>query len=36
MSTAQPTLDDIWLLFKEADIRFKETERLIKESSLDI
>lgn len=35
MSSAQPTLDDIWLLFREADIRFKETERAMKESSLE-
>ena len=38
MSTAQPTLNDIWLLFqevalqsKETDRKFKETDRMLKE-----
>ena len=27
MSTAQPTLDDVWRLFQETDRRFQETDR---------
>jgi len=33
MSTAQPTLDDVWRLFQETDRRFQDTERLLKEQS---
>ena len=33
MSFAQPTLDDVWLLFKETGLQFKETDRKIKEMS---
>ncbi len=33
MSTAQPTLDDVWRLFQETDRKFQATERLLKESS---
>ena len=33
MSTAQPTLDDVWRLFQETDRKFQDTERLLKESS---
>ena len=33
MSTAQPTLDDVWRLFQETDRKFQETERLLKEQS---
>jgi hypothetical protein len=32
MSTSQPTLEDIWLLFKETDRQFKETDRQFKET----
>lgn len=33
ISTAQPTLDDIWLLFKETDRQRKETDLLIEAQS---
>lgn len=33
MTAAQPTLDDIWQLFRETSQRFQETERLLKEQS---
>jgi Holliday junction resolvase len=33
MSTAQPTLDDVWRLFQETDRKFQETDRLLKEQS---
>ena len=33
MSTTQPTLDDVWRLFKETDRRFQETDQLLKEQS---
>jgi len=33
MSFTQPTLDDVWLLFKETSLQFKETDRKIKEMS---
>ncbi|MBK8535779.1 MAG: hypothetical protein IPL59_12000 [Candidatus Competibacteraceae bacterium] len=33
MSTAQPTLDDVWRLFQETDRKFQDTERLLKEQS---
>lgn len=32
MTTAQPTLDDVWRLFKETDRQFKETDRKFKET----
>ena len=32
MSSAQPTLDDIWLLFKETDRKFQETDRKMQET----
>jgi hypothetical protein len=32
MSTAHPTLDDIWLLFKETDLKFQETDRKFQET----
>lgn len=31
MSASQPTLDDVWQLFKETDRKFQETDRLIKD-----
>lgn len=31
MTTSQPTLDDVWQLFKETDLKFQETSRLIKD-----
>jgi hypothetical protein len=31
MTTSQPTLDDVWQLFKETDLKFQETGRLIKD-----
>jgi len=33
MSTAQPTLDDVWRLFQETDRKFQDTERLLKEQA---
>jgi hypothetical protein len=35
MSIANPTLEDVWQLFKEAERRFQETERFLKEQSQD-
>jgi len=32
MSTAQPTLDDVWRLFQDTDRKFQDTERLLKAS----
>jgi hypothetical protein len=32
MTTSQPTLDDIWKLFKETDEKFKETDEKFKET----
>ena len=32
MSTAQPTLDDVWRLFQETDRRFQETDRKFQET----
>jgi hypothetical protein len=32
MSTTQPTLEEIWKLFKETDERFKETDKKFKET----
>ena len=34
MTTSQPTLDDIWRLFKETDLKFQETDRMFKETGL--
>ena len=34
MSISQPTLEDIWALFKETDRQFKETDRQFKETGL--
>jgi hypothetical protein len=33
MSISQPTLDDIWLLFKETNLQFKATDQKIKQMS---
>ncbi|PKM12543.1 MAG: DUF3782 domain-containing protein [Gammaproteobacteria bacterium HGW-Gammaproteobacteria-3] len=35
MSLSQPTLDDVWKLFRETDRQFKETDRKLKELSED-
>ncbi len=32
MSTAQPTLDDVWRLFQETDRKFQETDRKFQET----
>jgi hypothetical protein len=32
MTTSQPTLDDVWLLFKETNLQFKETNLQFKET----
>ena len=34
MSIAQPTLADVWMLFKETDKKFQDTERFIKDLSV--
>ena len=36
MTTSQPTLDDVWLLFKETNLQFKETDRKFQETDLKI
>jgi len=33
MSTAQPTLDNVWRLFQETDRKFQETGQLLREQS---
>ncbi|MFZ4550119.1 MAG: hypothetical protein ACOYN4_21905 [Bacteroidales bacterium] len=34
MTTAQSTLDDVWLLFKETNLKFQETDRKFQETNL--
>ena len=34
MTTSQPTLDDVWLLFKETNLQFQETDRKFQETNL--
>lgn len=34
MTTSQPTLDDVWQMFKETSLQFKETDRRFRENAL--